>query len=165
MDEAKEWPLRDQSMENKLDRLKAMGFKVAGQWKQAEGRITCDLTDFATATNVLYGFVVDGEVKYVGKTVKALRIRMSGYRSPAPTQSTNIKNNAKIAESLLAGKVVDIYVLPDNGLLHYGGFHVNLAAGLEDSVVRELSPPWNGGQKEAGNETLEPVAEEPSSPD
>jgi hypothetical protein len=38
---------------------------------------------------------------------------------------------------------VEIYALPDNGLLRYGGFHVNLAAGLEDSIVRDLNPPWN----------------------
>jgi len=35
-------------------------------------------------------------------------------------------------------------VLPDNGLLHYGQFHVNLAAGLEDSIISVLQPEWNG---------------------
>jgi hypothetical protein len=25
----------------------------------------------------------------------------------------------------------------------YRGFHVNLAAGLEDSIVRDLNLPWN----------------------
>ena len=52
---------------------------------------------------------------------------------------------------------MDIFVLPDNGLLHYGLFHVNLAAGLEDSIVRELNPPWNGDQKEAPNQALQPT--------
>jgi hypothetical protein len=53
---------------------------------------------------------------------------------------------------------VAIYVLPDNGLLYYGGFHVNLAAGLEDSLVRELQPPWNGGKKDSGEPPLPDVA-------
>ena len=93
---------------------------------------------------------------YVGKTVQPLRIRMAGYKTPGPTQPTNIKNNGKIREALAQGKRVEIMVLPDNGLLHYGGFHVNLAAGLEDSLVRELMPPWNGGQKESPNQSLQP---------
>jgi hypothetical protein len=38
---------------------------------------------------------------------------------------------------------VDIFALPDNGLLHYGGFHINLAAGLEDSLISTLAPSWN----------------------
>jgi hypothetical protein len=50
---------------------------------------------------------------------------------------------------LVNGKSVEIFALQDNDLLHYGGFDVNLAAGLEDSLVRDLSPPWNGGQKES----------------
>jgi len=33
--------------------------------------------------------------------------------------------------------------LPDNGLLHFGDFHVNLAAGLEDSIIKTLNPLWN----------------------
>ena len=82
---------------------------------------------------------------------------MTGYRNPGPTQSTNIENKHNIRQSLEQGKLVEVYVLPDNGLLHYGKFHVNLAAGLEDSVVLELNPPWNGGQKEATNQTLPPT--------
>jgi len=53
-------------------------------------------------------------------------------------------------------------VLADHGLLHYGGFHVNLAAGLEDSLIRDLNPPWNGGKKESRNEKLEPLDLPPS---
>jgi hypothetical protein len=36
-----------------------------------------------------------------------------------------------------------VYAPPDNGLLHYSGFHVNLAAGLEDSLVATIKLPWN----------------------
>jgi len=115
------------------------------------------LNDLGGARNVLYAFAVDGSLMYVGKTVQPLRARMTGYRNPAPTQSTNIKNKSNIRQCLDEGKRVEIYVLPDNGLLYYGKFHVNLAAGLEDSVVRELNPPWNGGQKEATNQTLQPT--------
>ena len=36
---------------------------------------------------------------------------------------------------LSKGKSIDIFALPDNGLIHYGGFHLNLAAGLESSLI------------------------------
>jgi hypothetical protein len=144
-------------MLDKLGRIRAIGFTLAGGWKLSDDGLAFELSDLATARNVLYAFVVDDELMYVGKTVQPLHTRMAGYKTPGRTQATNIKNNGKIRESLAQGKRVEILVLPDNGLLHYGGFHVNLAAGLEDSLVRELMPPWNGGQKEMPSQSLQPT--------
>lgn len=144
-------------MNDGLARLIDISFRIAGTWNLDGEGISCDLNDLAAVRNVLYAFAVDGELMYVGKTVQTLRARMTGYRNPGPTQSTNIKNNSNIRHCLEQGKRVEIYVLPDNGLLHYGRFHVNLAAGLEDSVVRELNPPWNGGQKETTSQALQPT--------
>lgn len=101
------------------------------------------LSNQADSENVLYSFVVAGSIVYIGKSTQALRRRMYGCQSPGPTQSTNIKANKLILEALKASESVDVYVLPDNGLLYYGGFHVNLAAGLKDSLVRTLKPIWN----------------------
>jgi hypothetical protein len=147
-------------MDDKLDRIKAIGFTPAGHWEVAEKGIVCELGDFATTCNALYAFVIDGELMYVGKTVakSPLRARLAGYRNPAASQSTNIKNNRNIRETLDQGKRVEIYVLPDRGLFYYGGFHLNLAAGLEDSLVRELDPPWNGGQKDSPDAASTPAA-------
>lgn len=71
------------------------------------------------------------------------RAAMYGYQNPGPKQTTNIKGNGFIRGLASSGKEVEIHALPDNGLLHYGGFHVNLAAGLEDSIVSTLKPAWN----------------------
>jgi hypothetical protein len=131
-----------------MNRLVEIGFQQAGHWLLQDGKISYELSRLATQRNILYAFVCDGEVKYIGKTVSPLATRMSGYRNPSPSQTTNIRNNARIAEVLAAGAAVDIYALPDNGLLHYGRFHVNLAAGLEDDLIRVIDPPWNGGRKE-----------------
>ena len=68
---------------------------------------------------------------------------MIGYRSPAKSQTTNISNNAEIKTLLQSGAAVDILALPDNGLLYYGQFHINLAAGLEDNIISLLKPDWN----------------------
>src|SRR5439155_4804877 len=120
-----------------------------GRWILTADDVACDLTELANFPNALYAFTVDGKLMYLGKTTRTIRSRMSGYRNPAPTQSTNIRNNQNIREALQQGRCVDIYIFRDPGLMKIGGFHLNLAAGLEDSLIRDLAPPWNGGRKDA----------------
>lgn len=126
-----------------LQRLIDIGFRKIGEWKITEGRIVAVLDAEAESRNILYAFESESEVLYIGKTTQPLRIRMYGYQNPGPTQSTNIRNNASLKAHLASGRAVSILVLPDHGLLKYGGFHLNLAAGLEDSVVSQLKPKWN----------------------
>lgn len=125
-----------------LERLRRIGFRPVGSWSHV-GCLKCQITEHADAANVLYAFVADDEILYVGKTVQPLRARMRGYERPGPSQSTNSRSHEKLTELVLGGRSVQILALPDNGLLTFGGFHVNLAAGLEDSIVRELRPLWN----------------------
>lgn len=132
-----------------VQRLQNIGFRKCGEWRLDEkDRLKCPLENQANAKNVLYAFISAGTVRYIGKTVCSLKVRMCGYQNPAPTQSTNIKGNRLIREALRLGESVEIHALPDNGLLHYGGFHVNLAAGLEDNLIKTLKPEWNGAEKE-----------------
>lgn len=126
-----------------MKRLIDIGFRRVGEWKQGPSGIECLLHDCADAENILYCFVCRDNVLYVGKTVQMLKKRMYGYQNPGPTQSTNIKGNREISNLLTNGNQVDIYALPDNGLLHFGVFHINLAAGLEDSILKTLKPLWN----------------------
>lgn len=126
-----------------LQRLGRMGFRRVGEWRLEEDSIKFALAEQADARNILYAFVSDGELVYIGKTVQQLKRRIYGYQCPGPTQSTNIKGNGLIKAALVGSKGVEIYALPDNGLLYYGGFHVNLAAGLEDALVAKLRPAWN----------------------
>ena len=130
-----------------FERLERMGCRKAGEWKLESDHVRFSLTDMSSAENVLYAFVAGKEVLYIGKTVQTLKQRMSGYQNPGPTQSTNIKANKRIKNILVNGSTVEIFALPDNGLLYYGGFHVNLAAGLEDNLVSELKPAWNESGK------------------
>ena len=129
-------------------------------------KLKCELIRHSTQKNILYAFVCDGQVKYVGKTVRALAIRMSGYRTPGKTQTTNINNHRRIKDLLSRGVAVEILALPDNGLLHYGRFHLNLAAALEDAIIREIDPEWNGGaaEDEAGLPELLTTAPQASTP-
>ena len=131
-----------------MNRLTEIGFIKAGFWQVIDGSLKYHLDDrFTDVKNNLYAFVCDGEVKYVGKTTRLLRNRMYHYSRPGPSQSTNIKNSANIIKMLSNNVAVDILVLPDSGLMQYGQFHLNLAAGLEDSIISVISPEWNGIQR------------------
>lgn len=125
------------------EKLNNMGFRKCGEWRMEEGKLKCVLSDNAAAPNVLYAFISEDTVLYVGKTVSSLKKRMYGYQNPVATQSTNLKGNKFIREFLAGGSVVEVHALPDNGLLFYGGFHVSLAAGLEDSLIKIIDPKWN----------------------
>ncbi|CNE56602.1 Uncharacterised protein [Yersinia pseudotuberculosis] len=132
-----------------MDRLLNIGFIKIGYWELLDGQLHYIMTEsFSDVCNNLYAFICDGEVKYIGKTTRLLKKRMYHYKKPGISQSTNIKNNAYIREALLQNIAVDILVLPDNGLMHYGQFHLNLAAGLEDSIIKTINPEWNGGSKD-----------------
>lgn len=126
-----------------LKRLAIIGFRHVGEWGLDDGKVLLHLHDCESSSNILYCFVMDGKPVYVGKTIQSLRRRLYGYQNPGPTQSTNQRGNQKIRESLNESRSIEIYALPDHGLLNFGGFHLNLAAGLEDSIVAALRPAWN----------------------
>src|SRR5437870_9483915 len=130
-----------------MNRLLEIGFEPAGHWLLENDRPNFELTRHPTQKNILYAFVCDGQVKYVGKTVRTLSARMSGYKNPGKTQTTNINNHRRIKELLSDGVAVEILALPD-WLVRYGQFCLNLAAGLEDDIIRVVDPEWNGGTSE-----------------
>jgi hypothetical protein len=125
------------------ERLENMGFKEYGKWEIEDEKLKCDLSADAAAQNVLYAFISGGEVLYIGKTVRSLKKRMYNYQNPGDTQPTSKRCHKLIHAAAISGKVIKVFALPDNGLLSYGGFHVNLAAGLEDNLIKELKPTWN----------------------
>ena len=126
-----------------LDRIKHLGFTKCGSWcLNDNGELDLNLNIVPAGRNVLYAFVVGGDVLYVGKTVQGLAKRLYGYKRPGATQTTNLRANALIQEQM-AGSCVDVYVWACDGLMMYAGFRVDLAAGLEDAIVRDIQPAWN----------------------
>lgn len=126
-----------------LQRLTGIGFERVGIRELVDGRPYCRLTSHGASSHVLYAFATSGEVVYVGKTTMPLSKRMYGYQNPGPTQRTNVAGNAHIAECLRSGRAVEVYALTDGADLEYGGFKVNLAAGLEDTLIGTIRPRWN----------------------
>lgn len=126
-----------------LTRIQEVGFRKVGFWMLANHEPTFRLEAEGSSTGVLYAFVSEREVLYVGKTTRTLQQRIYGYQRPGPTQRTNISGRASILDLLASGKSVDIYALTDTGALRHGNLQINLAAGLEDTLIRELQPRWN----------------------
>jgi hypothetical protein len=127
-----------------LDQLQNVGFEYAGQWRREDERLLCELEQFKAAKKVLYAFVSNNIVYYIGKTVQTLQQRMQGYKYPNESQKTNARNNQLIHKELDSLRSVEIYVLLNKKVEEYMGFEINLAAGLEDSLIEKLKPAWNG---------------------
>lgn len=126
-----------------MNRLLEIGFQPVGHWQLANGEIAPDLRKMPTRRNVLYAFVCEGGIQYIGRAVQTLSSTLLAYQRPNPAQSAKMRNSANIRELLMQGRKIDILALEDNDLLHYGGFRINLAAGLEEDMVAKLQPPWN----------------------
>lgn len=124
-----------------------VGFKNVGFWNIGNSEeLIYKLNYLSSVENILYAFIEDNELLYIGKTTQNLDNRFKGYLKPGRTQTTNIRNNFELTKLIRIGKVIEIWLLEDVGLMEYGGFKLNLAAGLEDSLIKELRPKWNGNR-------------------
>lgn len=63
-------------------RLLNIGFVHAGKWNLKNNNLNVELIGHQKSKNVLYSFVSDGVVKYIGKTILELTKRMYGYQNP-----------------------------------------------------------------------------------
>jgi hypothetical protein len=125
------------------DALFDLGFCEAGTWKLAGKNINADISSHATVRDFLYAFTSGTQILYIGKSTNTFAQRMAQYEQPGPTQKTNIRNNRDIKQLLLAGERVGIMVFIEPEPIYFRGYRVNLAAGLEDELIRRFRPKWN----------------------
>lgn len=130
-------------MENSLQSLIQIGFEEVGHWYLYNDGIGFILHKHKQARDCLYAFTCEDSVLYIGKTTKTLFQRMVGYSNPGPSQKTNIRNHQLIKETFQRGPIVDIFAFVPEETMSYRGFQVNIAAGLEDSLIAYFKPPWN----------------------
>lgn len=129
-----------------MRRLLQIGFEQVGSWRLREQELFLELVRMNGQRNVLYAFVDNVEVLSVGKTTGTLESRMGGYLRPHASQRTNVRNNLALMQLLRYNRAIEIYAWADPGMQRIGDFHLNYAAGLEDSIIRSLAPPWNGAR-------------------
>ena len=103
-----------------MKRLTDLGFIKVGNWTFTNGLLQLNLDSNQDTSNVLYSFVSNGNILYIGKTTDPLKKRLYGYQRPGSDQKTNIRVNKCILELLSNGKPLDILILIDNGKLKYG---------------------------------------------
>lgn len=137
---------------NNLDRLYDVGFQILGRWElnsrqKLELRLTPDNDSTRTRLTsgpALYAFISGTDILYLGKTSLSLATRFGGYKNPGAGQQTNLKCSRHILDFIGSDRPVDVLSLSGVTQLHWGEFELNIAAGLEDSLISELSPQWNG---------------------
>jgi len=142
-----------------MNKLVSLGFVLAGSWYKELYGIDFNLTKFEHEADILYAFVSNDKLKYLGKTTKSFVNRMKGYRKPGLTQFTNIRINGLIFDELRARQDVYIFVLVAADLCKYKEYRVSLAAGLEDIFIRELNPEWNFHGKKKISKQVEEIDE------
>ena len=130
-------------MENNLSELEKIGFENVGNWYLNDGSIMFILNSHANQKNILYAFVVDGVIKYIGKSILTLRRRIYAYQHFGPTQKTNIRVHGLLKEMLIKNKSISIYAFVTKNPMLYKGVPIDLAAGLEDSLIAKFKPEWN----------------------
>lgn len=134
-----------------MKKLIEIGFVKIGGWKLENNKLQYYLGSNSTKKNILYSFVCNEEVKYIGKTVKSISQRLYGYKKPSISQRTNYRVNKKIIELLKSGLEIDIYIFIDNAQLKYRNYTINLSAGLEDTLISKVNPQWNFTGKKPKN--------------
>jgi hypothetical protein len=142
----------DINYENLLKSLTDLGFEKAGSFSLKDAVLSLGLdSSYAEQEELLYCFVENDLPVYVGKTVKPLKERMRQYRRGDRSQKTNHRINKKIVEALQHDKKIEIYVLTFSEQHTHHGFHLNLAAGIEDSVIKHVDDTLKSCAKKSWN--------------
>lgn len=133
--------------------LSDLKFEKIGSWALEKSKLKLIKGDKPSQFEIkdaLYLFL-DHKSKtifYIGKTTQSLNKRFDGYIR-GKGKSTNARNNKDLKAHLIKNNQVDIWALLDDFPLVWGGYKINLAAGLEDALIAELKPIWNGGRSES----------------
>ena len=126
-----------------LKRIISLGFEQVGRWYWEGDDLSFELNQHQSERDILYAFVVDGEVKYLGKSTQTLHKRIYLYKNCNPSQRTNIRVREKLRACLKNGSQVLIYAFVQKIPLMYQDIPINLAAGLEDNLIATIRPEWN----------------------
>lgn len=133
----------DSTVSSSLQKLIDLGFEEVGYWFLEAGNLSFTLHKHRKEINILYAFIVNGEVKYIGKSIQTLYKRIFLYKQGVGTQLTNIRVKQEINSCLSQGSPVTIYALIQKIPMDYKGIPINLAAGIEDNLIKLQKPEWN----------------------
>lgn len=125
-----------------MNKLIELGFEQVGFTALKNGKLEIEVSRNEHAKNILYAFVhetgedeIDWQVVYIGHTRKSLKNRMVGYRL-GNGQATNNRVHNHLKSELENGSRHYVYVLHDKINLNIHSIEVDLAAGLEYSLIQ-----------------------------
>jgi hypothetical protein len=136
---------------NDTEILKKIGFDEAGKWtlhEKVKSGINFLLNNKKFENErVVYAFVVDDDVKYVGvceKNNTTLKERLTRYKyRQGGSRSTNKRVGEKIMECLNNGKDVKIFALKPEISIKINDLEIDLVKGLENPLIEKFDPEWN----------------------
>lgn len=131
--------------EPKIDeRFLNVGFEKVGQWRFLQDQqLDFQLDQMGNDAHVIYSFVSNSQILYIGKTSRKLKERMAGYKNPGPSQKTNKRNNANIRRLLEGGESVDIFAYSHDEDIFFRGIVIDVADAIEAPLIAMLKPKWN----------------------
>lgn len=127
-----------------IEDLKKIGFEKVGEWELSiDNQLVFNVNDDNTK-EILYSFILnETKIIYIGKTIKTITERMKGYKKPGKSQNTNIRLNKIILQELNNKNKIDIYMLKTTDIVYFKQLKINLAAGLEDILIKLYKPQHN----------------------
>jgi hypothetical protein len=124
-----------------MDKLLELGF-VESASISFENQLMININQNSNSCNVLYAFVlIEGEdisnwkVRYIGHTRKSFINRMNGYRLGHGT-GVNNRIHRELLDRLANNEQIKVFCLPDNFNMMMHSLHIDIAAGLEYSLIR-----------------------------
>ena len=126
-----------------MNRLLNIGFYPVGTWEIDNNNLNLNLVSDQETKDLIYSFIIDGTPKYIGITKNKLVSRLNQYLNPHLSQSTNLRVNQLIIESLNQNHTIEIFIYKNTSLLKLGDFDINLAIGLEASLIKFYNAEWN----------------------
>ena len=133
-------------------RLLQIGFRDVAHWNLINGQLEIvdhagpDIADWRSWSPALYAHCEGDVVRYIGKTKRTLEDRLNDYRRGLGVQNNRVHQairNALPDPNQPKRVGVKIFGFSPKHCLEWGGFKLNIPAGLEDVLIDYFEPEWN----------------------
>jgi len=129
--------------------LEKIGFVKVGKWYFNEKGQLSFVINKMEKERVLYAFVIESEVKYIGSCEErktTFKERMKRYKYKQGT-GTNKRIHEKIESVFSKGKEVKIFAFCPSKNFKFKDLNIDLVRGLEYPLIERFNPEWNKAGK------------------
>lgn len=122
-----------------MEKLLELGFKKIGIWKKSEKNISFELTEFKDSADIIFAFVQNSTVVYMGVSSGNFETFLSTFINPSniDLEKTGIKNSLLKA---LNNNEVYIYALKNK---KWFGLAARFSPVEIANLKKEINPSWN----------------------